>query len=287
MMTIPEVKDYYQNNLQTIYDKDEINVITMMVLEYVLQINKTEIRLRQIESYSLIAEEQNQVTSILQELKTHKPIQYILGEASFYGLSFNVNKSVLIPRPETEELVDWIIQEHQFFSKASGLTVLDIGTGTGCIPIALANNLTGKYYAVDISLDAVNIARQNAKKHGIKITVQQCDILQDSLEEFPNFDVIVSNPPYITFKEKQLMKENVLAYEPHTALFVKDNPLLFYERIATLALTKLKSGGKLFFEINQYYGKQTLNLLNNLGYQAIELRKDLNGNDRMICAIRF
>lgn len=285
-MTIQEVKKYYQEKLHTIYDDDEIKTITLMVLEHVLQIDRTEIRLRQTDHYLLLKEEQNQVESIIKELVAFKPVQYSLGEASFYGLLFKVNEKVLIPRPETEELVDWIIKEYESVAKTKELTILDIGTGSGCIPIALVKNLLGKYYAIDISSGAISIAHENAKRHQVEIIIEQGDILQDAVENLPYFDVIVSNPPYITFEEKKHMKENVLEYEPHKALFVED-PLLFYRRIAQVALIKLKAGGKLFFEINQYYGKETIDLLENLGYHSVELRKDLQGNDRMIRAIRF
>ena len=201
----------------------------------------------------------------------------------FYGLSFEVDENVLIPRPETEELVEWILKDN----KEDGLRVLDIGTGSGCIPVALAKFLPQAHVASwDISDGALEVARRNCKRNDVKVWLERKNVLQ----AFPSgeqYDIIVSNPPYITEKEKVAMEANVLEWEPSIALFVPDEqPLLFYTKIAGLGLEMLVSGGRLYFEINRDYGAATVGMLERLGYHHVELRKDLSGNDRMIKAIR-
>ena len=201
----------------------------------------------------------------------------------FYGLSFEVDENVLIPRPETEELVEWILKDN----KEGGLRVLDIGTGSGCIPITLAKFLLHADIASwDISDGALEVARRNCRRNDVKVRLERKDVLQTSSSE-EQFDIIVSNPPYITEKEKAAMEANVLEWEPSVALFVPDEqPLLFYTKIAELGLEMLVSGGRLYFEINRDYGAATVGMLERLGYHHVELRKDLSGNDRMIKAIR-
>ena len=219
-------------------------------------------------------------------LKVEKPIQYILGSAHFYGMEFMVNEHTLIPRPETEELVSWILKD---VSKSDNLNILDIGTGTGCIPIAIAKNLpNARVYALDVSAEALKIAKRNAESNNVKVTFSEVDILKCSdlsiiFPEVSRFDVIVSNPPYVRNLEKKEMNTNVLAYEPETALFVADdNALLFYEIIAALASSNLKEGGKLYFEINQYLGKEMLELMEKYKFSNNQLKKDLFGNNRMM-----
>ena len=199
----------------------------------------------------------------------------------FYGLSFEVDENVLIPRPETEELVEWILKDN----KEGGLRVLDIGTGSGCIPITLAKFLLHADIASwDISDGALEVARRNCRRNDVKVRLERKDVLQTSSSE-EQFDIIVSNPPYITEKEKANMSANVLEWEPELALFVPDDsPLLFYRKIAELGRDMLVSGGRLYFEINQEYGRETVDMLAGLGYKNIELRKDLFQNDRMIKA---
>lgn len=201
----------------------------------------------------------------------------------FYGLSFEVDENVLIPRPETEELVEWILKDN----KEGGLRVLDIGTGSGCIPITLAKFLLHADIASwDISDGALEVARRNCRRNDVKVRLERKDVLQTSSSE-EQFDIIVSNPPYITEKEKAAMEANVLEWEPSVALFVPDEqPLLFYTKIAELGLEMLVSGGRLYFEINRDYGAATVGMLERLGYHHVELRKDLSGNDRMVKAIR-
>ena len=219
--------------------------------------------------------------NIIDQLQLQKPIQYILGETEFYGLRFKVNSSVLIPRPETEELVDWILKNNS--NKSKQLRILDIGTGSGCIPITLARNLNNsEVSAVDISRDALKVAEVNAEINKVKVNFIEMDILKTTkLSE--RYDIIVSNPPYVRELEKQKMHKNVLEFEPHIALFVEDeDPLLFYLKITQLASKSLSEGGQLYFEINQYLGERMVQLLSDYKFRDIEIRKDIFGNDRMI-----
>jgi len=222
---------------------------------------------------------------IIKRLQNEEPIQYILKKTSFYGLPFIVDKNTLIPRPETEELVAWIIEEASKgkLHKKDKISILDIGTGTGCIPISLAKNLIkSSVSAIDISQKALLIAKKNALLNNTKIDFFEMDIL--NTESLPQkFDIIVSNPPYVRELEKREIKKNVLQNEPHLALFVdNNNPLLFYKKIADLAIKYLRQDGLLFFEINQYLEKETVKMLEMKGFKNIELRKDLFGNYRMI-----
>ena len=225
--------------------------------------------------------------AILAQLQQEKPIQYITGEAWFYGLQFEVNENTLIPRPETEELVEWIIESQKSKTQSQKLEILDIGTGTGCIPISLKANLSqANVSAIDVSEQALEVAKRNATANKVEINFILTNILEvEDLNQ--HFDIIVSNPPYVRNLEKQEIKKNVLNYEPHLALFVEDtDALLFYRKIAQLALENLSPNGLLFFEINQYLGKETVELLENLGFKNIELKKDIYGNNRMIrCSI--
>jgi release factor glutamine methyltransferase len=228
--------------------------------------------------------------TIVEQLQQEIPVQYLLGKTSFYGLDFEVNADVLIPRPETEELVDWIIQSTKYQVRGTKLEdvrriikILDIGTGSGCIAIALAKNITNaQVFAIDVSEKALATAQKNAEINAVKVTFVEKNILEtDDLSE--HFDIIVSNPPYVRELEKKEIKKNVLDNEPYLALFVKDNDaLVFYKKIAELAQKKLSQNGQLFFEINQYLGEETVELLKKMGFKNIELRKDIYGNNRMI-----
>ncbi len=223
--------------------------------------------------------QKSELDAAISRLKNYEPIQYILEETEFFGLPFYVNKNVLIPRPETEELLELIINENL----QEGLSVLDIGTGSGCIAISLARYLRkADISAWEISPLALEVAILNSKKNNVNINFKKTDVLG----EYPSdkrFDIIVSNPPYILEKEKQDMDANVLDYEPHTALFVPDDKsLIFYERIADIALQILKPNGKLYFEINRAKGQETIDMLKKKGFLNIELHKDLSGNDRMV-----
>ena len=221
---------------------------------------------------------------MIRRLKKNEPIQYIIGVESFCGLTFEVNPSVLIPRPETQELVGWIAGDCE---GKEACRILDIGTGSGCIPVSLAHRLPkAEVESWDISEDALQVARRNAERNGVEVLFRQKDVLKASPDE-ARYDVIVSNPPYIAEKEKVDMEANVLDWEPSIALFVPDeDPLLFYRKIAQLGCSMLKEGGALYFEINRAYGQETIQMLEAMGYKEIELRKDSWGNDRMMKAER-
>ena len=228
--------------------------------------------------------EQEVLSDIVCRLQNHEPIQYIIGRETFMGLVFEVNENVLIPRPETQELVNWILEDRR---ADEGCKILDIGTGSGCIPISLAHFMRGaELEAWDISDGALDVARRNASQNEVKVLFRK----QNVLEVVPSsscYDVIVSNPPYITEKEKVDMEANVLDWEPSIALFVPDtDPLLFYRKIAELGLEMLVAGGALYFEINRAYGEMMKTMLEDMGYNNVELRKDMFGNDRMIKAIK-
>jgi release factor glutamine methyltransferase len=215
--------------------------------------------------------------NIISDLKKNIPIQYILGEAHFYDLKFKVNSSTLIPRGETEELVQYILL-HDFIS------VLEIGTGSGCIAVSIAKNSNSKITAIDNSLEALEIAKSNAILNSVKINFVLSDIFNFS--DTKKYDLIVSNPPYVLESEKKIMDKNVLDYEPHNALFVADNdPLVYYKEIAKIATNNLNKNGLLFFEINENYSKQIIELLSNLNFVDIELKKDINGRDRIIKSV--
>jgi len=215
--------------------------------------------------------------NIINDLKQNIPIQYILGEAYFYNLKFKVNSSTLIPRGETEELVQYILL-HDFIS------VLEIGTGSGCIAISIAKNSNSKITAIDNSIEALEIAKSNAILNSVKINFVLSDVFNFS--DTKKYDLIVSNPPYVLESEKKIMDKNVLDYEPHNALFVSDNdPLVYYNEIAKIATNNLNKNGLLFFEINEKYSKQIIELLSNLNFVDIELKKDINGRDRIIKSV--
>ena len=224
------------------------------------------------------------LTEMIRRLQKNEPIQYIIGIESFFGLTFEVNPNVLIPRPETQELVSWIIEDYQ---SDDSVRILDIGTGSGCIPISLGKQLSkAEVESWDISEGALEVASRNCERNGVKVLLRQKDVLK-ATPEGNLYDVIVSNPPYITNKEKVEMESNVLDWEPSLALFVPDeDPLLFYRKIAQLGCDMLKEGGSLYFEINRAYGEETVLMLKELGYAQIELKKDSWGNDRMIKAKR-
>jgi len=222
---------------------------------------------------------------MIRRLKKNEPIQYIIGIETFGGLTFEVNQNVLIPRPETRELVEWITEDCQLEDPCK---ILDIGTGSGCIAISLAKLLgQAEVEAWDVSEEALQVARRNAERNQVDVLFRKMDVLGD-VPEGMLYDVIVSNPPYIAEKEKPQMEHNVLDWEPSIALFVPDeDPLLFYRRIAQLGGSMLKKGGSLYYEINQAYGQETMGMLASMGYQSIELRKDAWGNDRMVKAKRI
>ncbi|MDB5089872.1 MAG: protein-(glutamine-N5) methyltransferase, release factor-specific [Mucilaginibacter sp.] len=286
MKTIKDVFADYKQGLDKIYDTNELGAITLLTVSEICNTSKAKIKAFPEDEVS--SEQVEKLKSILEELKTGKPIQYILGKTEFYGLPFNVNPSVLIPRPETEELVEWVLGSVGSRQLAVG-SLLDLGTGSGCIAISLKKNLPGfNVSAIDISKDALQTATSNAKLNGVDIEFIKADILNLKSEiEIPKSEIIISNPPYVTLHDKTQMHNNVTGFEPHTALFVPENdPLIFYKAIAEFAATHLTENGLLFFEINESYGKETVKLLADKGFKSIELRKDLSGRDRMIKANR-
>ena len=276
-MTISQLKSLFHSELKNIYPVNEIDSFYHILTESELNLSRVDKALdpeRLIEQASELF-----FRKALKELASEKPVQHITNKTEFYGLDFTVNKDVLIPRPETEELVAWVLQEANDRKK---LKILDIGTGSGCIAISLAKNLTtAKVTAIDFSESALKTAQQNAKDNNVAVDFIQQDILKtDVLPDI--YDIIISNPPYIRELEKVEIQKNVLSFEPHSALFVSDdNPLLFYKKIATLATKHLSENGLLFFEINQYLGKETLEMLKTTGFKKNELRKDIFENDRM------
>jgi release factor glutamine methyltransferase len=281
-----EIIDFIKTQLQDLYPVSEIKSFTYLILESVCRFDKQSILSGKDKQLS--ANERLRIQEIVAELKKYRPIQYILGETEFYGLKFQVNENVLIPRPETEELVDWIVSAYES-SCTPGMSCLDVGTGSGCIAIALAKKLPdASVFALDISEKALEVARKNAADNGVNIQFFRQDILKDSFENFSEkWDIIVSNPPYITPLEKAMMSKNVLDYEPDEALFTpQEKPLLFYERIAEIGLKHLKETGALYFEINALYGKEMVEMLQDKGYGAVRLLKDIAGKDRMIHAKR-
>lgn len=280
-MNIRELKHRMFENLKSLYPIEEIQIFYFMLLESYGNILKTDVLLNPDLKIDKALE--TNVLRAIDVLKKGKPIQYILGEAYFFSNRFLVDESVLIPRQETEELVAWIISE---IPDNQPIHILDIGCGSGCISISLAKEKPqAKVTAIDISERALAVAQQNAHMNNVEISFKQQDILQTmSLSE--KYDVIVSNPPYVRICEKKEIHDNVLKYEPHLALFVSDEkPLIFYEKITELTKNALNIGGKLFFEINQYLGKETSQMIENKGFTSIELRNDLNGNPRMLKAL--
>ncbi len=276
-MTIQEATFFLLKKIRSIYPDSEASQITDWVMEHLTGSQKTE---RMLYKHSAITNgEEVLLKEYTERLLQHEPVQYILNEAWFCGSKFYVDKNVLIPRPETEELVEWILT-----SSIDNLKILDIGTGSGCIPIALKKkNTTAEVWACDNSEGALRIAKKNAATIDTEISFLQLDILdKENWNQLPQFDIIVSNPPYVPEKDKDTMNENVLKYEPATALFVPDDDaLLFYKTIAEFGKQHLKENGFLYFEIHEDLGNTTIQLLQSLGYKA-ELKKDMQQKDRMI-----
>ena len=278
-MLLREVRNDFRKSLSSIYDSQEVDSFFYLILNNFYQMSRVDLALKP--EFEIEEIEIQKWKSIIAELQLQKPIQYILGETEFFGLPFEVNSAVLIPRPETEELVDWILKNNSNSSEL--LRVLDIGTGSGCIPITLAKNLkNSEVSAIDVSAEALKVAEINAEKNSVEVNFIEKDILKtEDLDAI--YDIIVSNPPYVRELEKQEMQKNVLEFEPHLALFVEDDDaLLFYLKITQLASKSLSEGGQLYFEINQYLGQRMVDLLNEYKFRDIELRKDIYGNDRMI-----
>ena len=275
MEKVSNIIPYFKEELLDITQEREVISWAYIVIQHLLGYNRSDYIIHA--DKKITTEKSDDIKQIIKELKRQKPLQYILGKAEFYGLKLKVNNHTLIPRPETEELVSWVLQE-QFNS------ALDIGTGSGCISIALAKHSKATISAIDISEMALKVAKKNAAINEVKIDFIQQNVLRSS--SLSKVDVIVSNPPYVLESEKQKMKANVLQYEPHLALFTPDKePLLFYKKIGSLAAKSLNCGGKLYFEINEQYGAEILEMLSKIGFVDIALKKDINDKDRMIKAI--
>jgi release factor glutamine methyltransferase len=288
MKNIKDIFIAFKQSLPNFYDNNEIEALTLMVINEITGLNKAQIKA--FPEKEVIPNQSEELTKILTKLQTGEPIQYILGHTEFYGLPFNVNPSVLIPRPETEELVEWVLFEVK--SQKSKVQIVDIGTGSGCIAISLKKNLpNAEISAIDISITALETARQNADLNEVDITFIEMDILniQGSHSQLTNpYTLIISNPPYVTQHDKKQMHTNVTNFEPHSALFVPENdPLIFYKAIADFAVENLMPEGLLFFEINENYGEQTVELLKNKSFINIELRKDMSGRNRMVRGTRL
>lgn len=281
-MTVQEASFYLLKKLRLIYEEGEVSTITDWLMENITGSSKTERML--YKNAVLTNEEEIQLLNYTERLLQHEPVQYVLNESWFFGCKFYVDKNVLIPRPETEELVEWIITDYRL--PAKGLKILDIGTGSGCIPISLKRKIrTAEIWACDISLGALNVAKRNAASSGTDINFIQLDFLdKEQWQQLPIFDIITSNPPYVPEKDKMQMSKNVLAFEPATALFVPDNDsLVFYKAIAAFGKSNLNKNGSIFTEIHESSGIATLEVFQSAGYTA-ELKKDMQQKERMIKA---
>lgn len=278
-MKLSQLKINCTTQLQGIYDKEEIHSFFYLLCDSFLNYRRFDVSMNH--DRLLSKPTMARFDSALARLQAREPIQYILGCTEFYGLPFQVNKHTLIPRPETEELVDWILSNFQ--NQDAVLDILDIGTGSGCIAVALAKNLPrASISALDISHKAIALAKENAINNQVSVSFSDQDILDTkSLEK--KYDVIVSNPPYVRQQEKKAMHTNVLAYEPSNALFVSnEDPLLFYRKIAQLAKVSLKANGWLYFEINEYLPLEMESLLDEIGFMNIEIKNDFRAVPRMI-----
>jgi release factor glutamine methyltransferase len=280
--TLKDIRPYLSGELASIYPETEINAFANIIMKTLFKVSKLHILT--LPECRLTEKNANKVISICRELKMGKPLQYILGETCFYNCLIKVNSATLIPRSETEELVDKIVKENKGFRG----TILDIGTGSGCIAIALAVNLPGtRVLGFDISEGAISLARENALLNNASVDFFTADMTNFDIDSIGNIDIIVSNPPYVRESEKNLMAGNVLNYEPHSALFIPDfEPLKYYNHILKIAKDILVRGGRVYFEINEAMGAQMKDMLSEHGYTDIVVNRDLNGRERMIKGIR-
>ena len=279
-MQLKSLKIFFQNGLLGYYPKEEINTFFYRICEQHLDYKRIDVSLK---SETLISPKTFEYfETIISRLLTYEPIQYILGTTSFFGLEFKVDSNVLIPRPETEELVAWILKQTD---SSQSLKILDIGTGSGCIAISLAKHLpNAEIYALDVSPKALEIAEFNAQQNAVKLNMIKANVLDWKPTDL-SFDLIVSNPPYVREIEKERMAPNVLEHEPHLALFVENNnPLVFYRAIVELGKQTLKKQGQLYFEINEYLCKETQALFSSDTFEDVQLKSDIFGKHRMICA---
>lgn len=282
-MQLKEIRDIFHKELDDLYGKQEVASFFYLLIEHFLGLQRFVLA---IEPNLIVnKKEEAPLFNALSELKNHKPVQYIIGSANFMDMEFKVAPGVLIPRPETEELVRWVLNDMEG-EEGLPLKVLDLGTGSGCISVSLAKNLQkAKVVAVDISEGALKIARENALKNNVEIQFLRADILTFYIKE--KFDIIISNPPYVRELEKRKMHKNVIFHEPELALYVSDeDPLVFYRAIMEFSEKQLKTNGILYLEINQYLGEETVGLFKNRDFNKVELRKDMFGNDRMIKVVK-
>ena len=292
-MNIDEFRIDFRQQLAGMYEPEEVENLCFLTLEYVLKMNRVEVSLSR--KMDISTSSLTQLNEVASRLSLSEPIQYIIGSTEFYGMEFQVNPATLIPRPETEELVEWIVNDTKKLAISSQrdieknitekVTILDIGTGSGCIAISLAKNISNAHVeAIDISQDALATAYQNANKNEANVTFYNQNILEvETLEK--QYNIIVSNPPYVRMLEKKEMRDNVLSNEPDSALFVSDeDPLVFYRKIGELAFKALEPQGSLYVEINEYLGSETVTLFEKIGFKKVSLRKDMFGKNRMIKA---
>jgi release factor glutamine methyltransferase len=281
-ISVFQLNRQFEKELEGIYPPGEIKSLSRLIIEHVTGWSRSRIHAEpQIE---LPEDTVLQINEILQGLKQFKPVQYMLGKTEFYGITLKVSSDALIPRPETEELVEWIVRDYQ---GRTGLRILDIGTGTGNIAITLSKNLPGaEVWATDVSPAALKLAKENARNNSCMVHFLFSDILHASSASLPgSFDILVSNPPYIPFSERISLPANVEGYEPSLALFVEDDdPILFYRRIASFARMKVKQGGAVYVEVHEKYGCEVMEMFKREGFPESELRNDINGKPRMVKA---
>lgn len=295
--SVRDCRRYYASQLESIYGSDEANALIMILLEHYFNIDRVKIALEP--DLRLSESELLTLHFAVKELLKNRPIQYIIGETEFCGMRFFVNENVLIPRPETQELVEKLaVSSYQFSSfrpkrsevekSPANVSILDIGTGSGCIAISLAKMIPNSdVTAMDVSEKALEMARKNAKANGVNVHFVLDDILQPTTAELIDnqFDIIVSNPPYVCESEKLEMRANVLDHEPSSALFVPDSdPLIFYRKILEFAQKALKPNGQIWFEINERFGKETAELCHSKGFKNVEIIKDFRGKERIVRA---
>ena len=282
LQTIKDIRNYITGELKDIYPEMEIQSLSNIVIGWV--IGEKKISMLSDPDKSVTAADTGRITGICNDLKNGKPVQYITGETLFYNCILKVNPAVLIPRPETEELVDLIISENRGFAGE----ITDIGTGSGCIAIALAVNFPhSTITGIDISVKALRTASENASLNNVNVNFIRADILNCDLANVGKQDIIVSNPPYVRDSEKSMMQRNVIGFEPHEALFVPDDdPLVYYRAILEAGKTLLDRGGKIYFEINEVMGSLICDLIESYHYVGIKIIKDINGKDRIIKGIK-
>lgn len=294
-MKLFEAEQYLKEQLKALYDEQEAVNIASLAIEHITGFSKTDRVSKKQEQLS--GSQSDLLQNHLQRLKTGEPIQYIMNKSWFYGMELYVDKNVLIPRPETEELVKWIIDDIKASGKAvfvkksteadetTLLKILDVGTGSGCIALALKKTMPkAEVWGCDVSEEALNVARRNGSTLDIRVDFQGLNFLEEAQQKLlPTVDIIVSNPPYVPLKDKEEMHSNVVDHEPHTALFVSDNdPLIFYKALAEFGKKRLYENGSIYMEIHEGLGQHVINLFRANGYTNIELKKDMQGKDRMV-----